>query len=62
MLFLYLVFRVYKKPEKTYNSANIVGIDDVRDTPVPIPNTEVKPNGAKNTWLETAWKNREMPT
>ena len=26
-----------------------VGVDDVEDTPVPIPNTEVKLNGAEDT-------------
>ena len=28
---------------------NIVGVDDVEGTPVPIPNTEVKLNGAEDT-------------
>ena len=39
-----------------------VGIDDTEGPPVPIPNTEVKLSGAEDTWLETAWENREMPT
>ena len=39
-----------------------VGVDDAEGSPVPIPNTEVKLSGAENTWLETARKNREMPT
>ena len=39
-----------------------VGVDDAEDPPVPIPNTEVKLSGAENTWLVTAWKDREMPT
>ena len=39
-----------------------VGVDDAEGPPVPIPNTEVKLSGAENTWLETARKNREMPT
>lgn len=39
-----------------------VGVDDAEGPPVPIPNTEVKLSGAENTWLETAWKDREMPT
>ena len=30
--------------------------------PVPIPNTEVKPCGAEDSWLATACENREMPT
>ena len=40
----------------------IVGVDDAEGPPVPIPNTEVKLSGAENTWLETARKDREMPT
>ena len=39
-----------------------VGVDDAEGPPVPIPNTEVKLSGAEDTWLETAWENREMPT
>ena len=39
-----------------------VGVDDVEGPPVPIPNTEVKLNGAEDTWLVTAWENRKMPT
>ena len=41
---------------------NIVGVDDVEGTPVPIPNTEVKLYSAENTWLATARENRKMPT
>ncbi len=33
----------------------------VGDTPVPIPNTTVKPYAADGTLLETARKNRRMP-
>ena len=40
----------------------LVGINDVEGTPVPIPNTEVKLDNAEDTWLVTAWKNKEMPT
>ena len=40
----------------------IVGVDDDEGPPVPIPNTEVKLSGAEDTWLVTAWENREMPT
>ena len=36
----------------------IVGVDNVGGIPVPIPNTEVKPDSAENTWLETIWENR----
>ena len=41
---------------------NIVGIDDGEGPPVPIPNTVVKLTSAENTWLETAWEDRKMPT
>ena len=44
------------------NKGRIVGVDDAGGTPVPIPNTEVKPSGAEDTWLETTWENRGMPT
>ena len=39
-----------------------VGVDCSEGPPVPIPNTEVKLSGAEDTWLVTAWENREMPT
>ena len=39
----------------------IPGGDDGEATPVPIPNTVVKLSGAENTWLATAWENRELP-
>jgi hypothetical protein len=32
-----------------------------RETPVPIPNTEVKPLGADGTALEAAWESRKSP-
>ena len=31
------------------------------DTPVPIPNTEVKHLSADNTWLATAWESKSLP-
>ena len=40
---------------------NIPGGNDGEATPVPIPNTVVKLSGAENTWLATAWENRELP-
>ena len=48
--------------DKKVNIIEVVGIDDAEGTPVPIPNTEVKVGGAEDTWLVTAWKNKEMPT
>ena len=31
------------------------------ETPVPIPNTAVKPSSADGTWRETAWESRSPP-
>ena len=31
------------------------------ETPVPIPNTMVKPQAAEGTWWVTAWENRRLP-
>ena len=31
------------------------------DTPVPISNTQVKPQTADGTWWETAWESRRLP-
>ena len=45
-----------------YNIINNVGVDDAEGTPVPIPNTVVKLGGAENTWLATAWEDKETPT
>ena len=45
----------------TVHSRYIVGVDDVEGPPVPMPNTEVKLNGAENTWLVTTWEDRKMP-
>ena len=33
----------------------------LRETPVPIPNTMVKPQAAENTILETVWEDRWVP-
>ena len=54
--------RENKGKRKGNNREKEVGIEDVEGTPVPIPNTEVKLNGAENTRLETVWEDREMPT
>jgi hypothetical protein len=37
------------------------GRDGGEDTPVPIPNTEVKLPSAEDTWWETAWESRTPP-
>ena len=47
------VFRVF--PEY------LVGVNGDEDTPVPIPNTEVKLISVDNTWLATAWEDRTVP-
>ena len=39
----------------------ISGGNSLRDPPVPIPNTEVKPQHADGTWLETARESRSSP-
>ena len=40
---------------------NKSGNDSERDTPVPIPNTEVKPLSADGTWVVTPWESRTLP-
>ncbi len=37
------------------------GDNSERDTPVPIPNTEVKPLSANGTARGTAWESRSLP-
>ena len=39
----------------------ISGDNSLRVPPVPIPNTEVKPQHAESTWLETAREDRSPP-
>ena len=43
------------------HSRTLSGGDGERVTPVPIPNTEVKPFSADGTWWETAWESRSLP-
>ena len=40
---------------------NISGDNSLRVPPVPIPNTEVKPQRADGTWLATARESRSSP-
>ena len=47
--------------EQTPAQHNISGDNSLRDPPVPIPNTEVKPFSADGTWLETARESRTLP-
>ena len=47
------------KAEMWYtDSVKLVGVDDGKVPPVPIPNTEVKLTCAEDSWLETACENR----
>ena len=46
---------------KEHWKLNISGDYNGEDTPVPIPNTEVKLSSAEDTWLETARENRSLP-
>ena len=50
------VFKVLQKKQH-----RISGDYSLRDPPVPIPNTEVKPQHADSTWLETAREGRSSP-
>ncbi len=50
------------RKEKTVRSSKICPVSiRLRETPVPIPNTTVKPEAAEGTVLETARENRWMP-
>ena len=46
---------------KSIYLSNISGGNSLRVTPVPIPNTMVKPEHADGTILETVWKSRSLP-
>ena len=46
-------------PKRIY--LNDIGDDDVRGTPVPMPNTEVKPYDAEDTLGEISGENMELP-
>ena len=45
-----------RKEKITISGGNSEG-----ETPVPIPNTEVKPFSADGTWGETPWESRSLP-
>lgn len=51
-----LVLRAYRKEPERESGGN-----SDEDTPVPIPNTEVKLMSAEDTWWETAWEIRSSP-
>src|SRR5215470_6909736 len=42
-------------------AAKFAGGHRIRVTPVPIPNTEVKPDTADGTIWETVWESRSLP-
>ena len=44
----------FRAAAKGFGPCPISGDNSLRDPPVPIPNTEVKPQHADSTWLETA--------
>ena len=48
------------QPERLPSSQGL-GDDCGGDTPVPIPNTEVKSSSADGTWLEITWESRTSP-
>ena len=52
--------REQEQPSQTAQH-NISGDNSLRVPPVPIPNTEVKPQHADGTWLETARESRSSP-
>ena len=60
MLF-YLHNDIMIKSLKTSDKIS-VGVDDVEGPPVPMPNTEVKLDGAENTRMVTSREDRKMPT
>ncbi len=54
--------RITIRFSKSFYRANKFSGDFVeRVTPVPIPNTEVKPLGADGTAREAAWESRKSP-
>ena len=53
--------RASAEESKEENSQTISGDTSLREPPVPIPNTEVKPQHAEGTWLETAREIRSSP-
>ena len=46
---------------RSLNEFSHCGGNGLRVPPVPIPNTEVKPQHADGTWLETARESRSLP-
>lgn len=42
-------------------SGTDIGAHGARETPVPMPNTAVKPSSGYNTWPIKAWENSTVP-
>ena len=64
--FSYIILKVYISSKKclivqSRIKAMISGDNSKEDTPVPIPNTEVKLFSADDTWWATAWKSKTLP-
>ena len=55
-------FRITQNPElRTQNSKDVPGGLTGGATPVPIPNTEVKPSKADDTAAVRQWESRTLP-
>ena len=48
-------------PAEETTDRHFSGGHSVGETPVPIPNTEVKPHSADGTALATEWESRSLP-
>ena len=60
--FSYMILKVYIFKRKAFRiKAKISGDNSKEDTPVPIPNTEVKFFSADDTWWVTAWESKTSP-
>src|SRR5215510_10515340 len=49
------------RPRRRTPGTKFAGGHRIRVTPVPIPNTEVKPDTADGTAWETVWESRSLP-
>ncbi len=53
--------REYEVFQSFQNESILSGDNSKEDTPVPIPNTEVKLFSADDTWWVTAWESKTSP-
>ena len=58
---LELIYSCQGAGKRPKTSLTNCGGNGLRVPPVPIPNTEVKPQHADGTWLETARESRSLP-